>query len=88
MTSVCTMATSECQELTSSFEERDRQNLVGLMNLYEKSIYDIQRYIQRHEINFKDAHPIYFSFFQELEDRYERIKEDVQANEVISKEDI
>ena len=28
-----------------------------------------------------------FAFFQELEDRYERIKEKVQAKEVISKED-
>ena len=60
-----TLATSECQELAFRFEERARQNLAGMMELYEKSIYDIQRYIQRHEINFKDAHPIYFSFFQD-----------------------
>ena len=59
-----------------------------MMELYEKSIYDVQRYIQWSEINFKDEHPVYFVFFQELEDRYERIKVEVQAKEVISKEDI
>ena len=31
-----TMSTSECQELVSRFEERFRQNLVGMMELYEK----------------------------------------------------
>ena len=59
-----------------------------MMELYEKSIYDIQRYIQWSEINFKDEHSISFSFFQELEDRHEKIKATVQAKEVISKEDI
>ena len=39
-----TLATTECQFLASRFEENARQNLVG-MDLYEKSIYDIQRYI-------------------------------------------
>ena len=41
-----TLATTECQELASRFEEKARQNLAGMMKLYEKSIYDIQRYIQ------------------------------------------
>ena len=36
-----TLATSECQELASRFEENARQNLAGMMDLYEKSIYDI-----------------------------------------------
>ena len=58
------------------------------MKLYEKSIYDIQRYIQFPKINFEDEHPVSFSFFQELEDRYERIKVEVQAKEFISKGDI
>ena len=57
-----------------------------MMELYEKSIYDVERYIHRPEINFRDEHPFSFSFFQELEDRYERIKVEVQAKEVISKE--
>ena len=83
-----TLATSECQELASRFEENARQNLVGMMDLYEKSIYDIQRYIQWPEINFKDEHPVPFAFFQKLEDKYEKIKAEVQAKEVISKEDI
>ena len=59
-----------------------------MVELYEKSIYDIQRYIQWPEIKFGDEHPISFSFFQELEDRYEKIKAEVHAKEVISKEDI
>ena len=59
-----------------------------MMDLYEKSIYDIQRYIQWPEINFEDEHPIPFSFFQKLEDIYEKIKAEVRAKEVISKEDI
>ena len=59
-----------------------------MIELYGNSIYDIQRYIQWPEINFGDDHSVYFSFFQELEDRYERIKVEVQAKEVISKEDI
>ena len=58
------------------------------MELYEKSIYDIQRYIQWPEINFKDERQVSFAFFQELKDRYERIKAKVQAKKFISKEDI
>ena len=59
-----------------------------MMDLYEKSIYDIQTYIQWPEINFEDEQPVHFSFFQKLEDKYEKIKEEVQTKEVISKEDI
>ena len=81
-----TLATNECQELTSRFEENARQNIAGMMDLYEKSIYDIQRYIQWPEINFRDEHLASFSFFQVLQDRYERIKVEVQEKEVISKE--
>jgi hypothetical protein len=58
--------TSESQELASIFEERARYNLAGMMELYEKSIYDIQRYIQWPEINFENEHPVPFGFFQEL----------------------
>ena len=64
------------------------QNLVGMMELYEKSIYDVQRYIQWPEINFGNEHPVSFSFFQELKKKYEMIKAEVWAKEFISKEDI
>ena len=37
--------TTACQDLASRFEENAQQNLVGIMELYDKSIYDIQRYI-------------------------------------------
>ena len=83
-----TLATNECQELASKFEEKARQNLARMMKLYEKSIYDVQRYIQSPEINFKDDHLDYLAFFQEIEYRYEKIKTEVQVMEVISKEDI
>jgi len=83
-----TLPTSECQELASRFEEKARKNLAGMMELYEKFIYDIQRYVQWPEINFEDEHPVHFSFLQELKDRYEKIKAEVQEKEVISKEDI
>ena len=79
---------SECQEIASKFEEKAKQNLARIMELYEKSIYDVQRYIQWPDINFGDEHPVSFSFFQELKDIYERIKVEVQEKEVISKEDI
>ena len=49
---VYSMATEECQDLASRFEENARKDLAGMMNLYEKSTYDIQRYIQWPEINF------------------------------------
>ena len=50
---VHTLATSDCQELASRFEENARQNLAGMMDLYDKSIYDIKRYIQWPDINFE-----------------------------------
>ena len=83
-----TLATNECQELASKFEEKVRQSLVGMMDVYEKSIYDVQRYLQWPEINFRDENPISFVFFQEIEDKYEMTKVEVQAKEVISKDDI
>jgi len=82
------MDTNECQELASKFEEKARQSLAGMMDAYEKSIYDLQRYLQWPEINFRDEHPISFAFFQEIEDKYEMTKEEVQAKKVISKYDI
>jgi hypothetical protein len=86
--SLHTLATTECQDLASRFEENAIQNLAGMMESYEKSIYDIQQYIQWPEINLEDEHLVTFSFFQKLEDKYEKIKVEVQAKEVISKEDI
>ena len=61
-----TLATNECQELASKFEEKARKSLARMMDVYDKSIYDVQRYLQWPEINFRDEHPISFSFIQEL----------------------
>ena len=58
------------------------------MDLYDKSIYDIQIYIQWPKINLEDDHPIPFSISQKLEDSYEKIMVKFLAKEVISKEDI
>ena len=80
--------TNECQELASKFEEKARQSLVGMLDVYDKSIYDVQRYLQLPEINFRDEHLMSFAFFQELEDKYEMTKAEVQAEEVISKDDV
>ena len=35
------MATKECQDLASRFEENARKDLAGMMDLYEKYIYGI-----------------------------------------------
>ena len=86
--SVHALATTECQDLASRFEENARKDLAGMMDLYEKSIYHIQRYIQWPKINLEDEHLVPYAFFQKLEDNYEKIKVEVRAKEVISKEDI
>ena len=36
-----TLAMNECQELASKFEEKARHNLARMVELYEKSIYDV-----------------------------------------------
>ena len=43
---VYSMATKECQDLASRFEENARKDLSEMMDLYEKTTYDIQRYIK------------------------------------------
>ena len=62
--------------------------LQEFMDVYDKSVYNVKIYIQWPEINFRDEHPISYAFFQELEDKYEMTKVEVQAKEVISKDDI
>lgn len=57
-----------------------------MMDVYDKSVYDVQRYLQWPEINFGVEYPISFAFFQELEDKYEMTKVEVHVKEVISKD--
>ena len=59
-----------------------------MMDLYEKSIYDIQRYIQWPEINFEEDHPVPCTFFKKIKGDFEKFKAEVQAKEEFSKEDI
>ena len=52
-----------------------------MMDLYENFIFDIQRYIQWPEINFKDEHPVPYALFKQLEDDFGKVKADDQAKE-------
>ena len=61
-------ATKECQDLASQFEENARKDLAGMMDLYEKSTYDIQRYIQWPEINFKEDDLVPITMFEQIEE--------------------
>ena len=74
---VYSMATKECWDLASRFEENARKDLAGIMDLYEKTTYDIQRYIQWPEINFEDEYPVPYVLFTQLEDNFEKIKVEV-----------
>jgi hypothetical protein len=78
------MATEECQELASQFKNNSRKDLAGMMDLYEKSTYDIQRYIQWPKINFKEEHLVLITMFEEIEKDFEKLKVEVQAKEEFS----
>jgi hypothetical protein len=73
------MATEECQDLASRFEENAKKDLAGMMELYENTTYDIQIYIQWPEINFEEDHPVPITVFEEIEKDIERVKAEVQA---------
>ena len=64
--------------MASKFAERDMKSLAGIMDVYDKLVQDVHKYLQWPEIHFRDEHPIYFAFFQELKDRYEVVKVEVQ----------
>ena len=72
---VHSMATKECQDLASRFEENARKDLAGMMELYEKLTYDIQRYIQWPEINFEEDHPIPITIFEQLKNILKRLRQ-------------
>ena len=76
---VYSMATEECQDLDSQFEENSRKDLAGMMDLYEKTTYDIQMYIQWPEINFREEHPISITLFEQIEKDFEKVKIEVQV---------
>ena len=85
---VYSMATEECQDLASRFEEDSIKDLARMMDLYEKTTYDIQRYIQWPEINFEENHLVPITVFEEIEKDFERVKVEVQAKKEFSIEDI
>jgi hypothetical protein len=74
---VYSMAMEECQDLASRFEENARKYLARMMDLYEKTTYDIQRYIQWPEINFKENHPVPITVFEEIKKDFESVKAEV-----------
>ena len=85
---VYSMATRKCQDLASRFEENARKYLAGMMDLYKKYTYDIQRYIQGLEISFEEEHPVPYTLFKQIETNFEKVKVEVQAKEQFSKDDI
>ena len=85
---VYSMATEECQYLASQFEENARKDLARMMDLYEKSTYDIEMYIQWPEINFEEEQPVLITLSEQIERDFEKVKEEVQAKEEFSIEDI
>ena len=46
-----TLATNECQELASKFEEKVKQSLVGIMKVYTNNVQDMKKDIQWLEID-------------------------------------
>ena len=85
---VYSIATKECQDLASYFEKNATKYLARIMDLYEKSTYDIQRYIQWPDINLKDEHPVASTLFDQLGSDHEKFKVEVQAKEEFLQEDI
>ena len=85
---VYSMATEECQDLASRFEENSRKDLAGMMDLYEKSTYDIQRYVQWPETNFEEDHLVPITIFEQIEKDFEKVKAEVQVKKEFSIEDI
>ena len=73
------MATEECQDLAFQFKENARKDLEEIMDLYEKSTYDIQRYAQWPEINFEEDHPVPIIIFEQIEKDFEKVKAEVQV---------
>ena len=76
---VYSMATGECQDLASQFKENARKDLARMMDLYEKSTLDIQRYVQRPEINFEEDHLVLITMFKKIEKDFEKVKAEVQV---------
>ena len=85
---VYSIAIEECQDLASQFEKNARKDLARMMDLYEKSTYDIQRYFRWPEINLEDEHPIPSTLFDQLGSDYEKVKVEFQAKEEFLQEDI
>ena len=85
---VYSITTEECKDLASRFEEIARKDLAGMMDLYEKSTYDIQRYIQWPDMNFENDHPIPITLFEKIEKDFEKVKVKVKSREEFSIEDI
>ena len=59
-----------------------------MMDLYEKSTYDIQRYVQWPEINFEEDHAVPITVFEQIEKDVEKVKVEVQVKKEFSMEDI
>ena len=83
-----TLATHECQELASKFEEKVKQSIVGIMKIYTSNIQEMQKNVQCLEIDLQQEKPITFTLFQRLQKEYEAIKAELWAKQMISMEEI
>ena len=82
------LATHECQELASKFDERVKQSIAGILMIYTSNIQEMQRNVQWLDINLQQEKPMPFYFFEKPENEYEAIKVEVQAKDMISMEEI
>ena len=58
-----TLATDECEEIASKFQEKVKQSLVGIIKVYTNNIQDMKKNIQWPKINIQVEQPVPFSFF-------------------------
>ena len=82
------MATHECQEIASKFEEKVKQIIVGIMKIYTSNVKEMKRNVQWPKINLQQEKPMTFVFFQKLEKECEVVRAEVQEKDMISMEEI
>ena len=86
--SLHTLATHECQEIDSKFEEKVKQSIAGIIKIYTSNIQEMQKNVQWLEMDLQHKQPMTFSFFYKLEKEYEAINAEVWAKNMILMEEI
>jgi hypothetical protein len=52
------LATHECQEIASKFEEKVKQSIAGIMKIYTRNVQEMQRNVQCLEIDLQQEQPM------------------------------